>query len=226
MTNTATCRKRSLPSCQWRGQRWSGSRDVDLFITLPPDVAASRRMLNFNRVIKIWYIQGVYKRMVRFQKCIKRLHSATERCSPHSPPLTPIFTGMYENYSIVFSNSAGSDMLQMETTTYTYNMGRILSSCGCVSCDLGAHIEGLWLMYKNLDSCRCCRCTFCPCKVRNKFLVNFWNCTILLWIPCILFTLHVHFWWFKLIAKPVFANKIERVQACIDARGHHFQHLL
>jgi hypothetical protein len=24
----------------------------------------------------------------------------------------------------------------------------------------------------------------------------------------------------------VFANKIKRVQACIDARGHHFQHLL
>jgi hypothetical protein len=24
----------------------------------------------------------------------------------------------------------------------------------------------------------------------------------------------------------VFANKIRRVQACIDARGHHFQHLL
>ena len=23
-----------------------------------------------------------------------------------------------------------------------------------------------------------------------------------------------------------FANKIKRVQACIDARGHHFQHLL
>jgi hypothetical protein len=27
-------------------------------------------------------IQGVYKRMVRFQKFIKRLHSATGRCSP------------------------------------------------------------------------------------------------------------------------------------------------
>ena len=26
---------------------------------------------------------------------------------------------------------------------------------------------------RNLDSCRCWRCTFCPCKVRNKFLVNF-----------------------------------------------------
>jgi len=24
----------------------------------------------------------------------------------------------------------------------------------------------------------------------------------------------------------VFANKIKRVQACMDARGHHFQHLL
>jgi hypothetical protein len=24
----------------------------------------------------------------------------------------------------------------------------------------------------------------------------------------------------------MFANKIKRVQACVDARGHHFQHLL
>ena len=38
---------------------------------------------------------------------------------------------------------------------------------------------------RNLDSCRCWRCTLCTCKVRNKFLVNFWNRTILLCIPCI-----------------------------------------
>ena len=38
---------------------------------------------------------------------------------------------------------------------------------------------------RNLDSCRCWRCTLCPCKVRNKFLVNFWHRTILLCIPCI-----------------------------------------
>jgi hypothetical protein len=49
----------------------------------------------------------------------------------------PIFTGMYESYSIVFSNSAGSDVLQIETTIYTYYTGRIRLSCGCVSCDPG-----------------------------------------------------------------------------------------
>ena len=37
---------------------------------------------------------------------------------------------------------------------------------------------------RNLDSCRCWRCKLCPCKVRNKFLINFWNRTILLCIPC------------------------------------------
>ena len=39
---------------------------------------------------------------------------------------------------------------------------------------------------RNLDSSRCWRCTLCPCKVRNKFLINFWNRTILLCIPCIM----------------------------------------
>jgi hypothetical protein len=49
----------------------------------------------------------------------------------------PIFTGMYESYWVMFSNSTGSDVLKMETTTYTYYMGRIRLSCGCVSCDPG-----------------------------------------------------------------------------------------
>ena len=38
---------------------------------------------------------------------------------------------------------------------------------------------------RNLDSCRCWRCTLCPCKVRNRFFVNFWNRALLLCIPCI-----------------------------------------
>jgi hypothetical protein len=113
--------------------------------------------------------------MVRIQKFIKRLHSATGRCSP-----APIFTGMYESYSIVFSNSAGSDVLQTETTTYTYNMGRIRLSCGCVSCDPGCkHWRIIINALKNLNSYRCWRCKFCPCNIRNKFLVNFWNRTII-----------------------------------------------
>jgi hypothetical protein len=36
---------------------------------------------------------------------------------------------------------------------------------------------------RNLDSCRCWRCMLCPCKVRNKFLINFWNRTILCVYP-------------------------------------------
>jgi len=40
---------------------------------------------------------------------------------------------------------------------------------------------------RNLDSFRCWRCTLCPCKVRSKFLINFWNRTILLCIPCTCF---------------------------------------
>ena len=43
---------------------------------------------------------------------------------------------------------------------------------------------------RNLDSCRCWRCTLCPCKVRNTFRVNFWNRTIILCIPCTCYTGH------------------------------------
>ena len=39
---------------------------------------------------------------------------------------------------------------------------------------------------RNLDSCRFWRFTLCPRKMRNKFLINFWNRTILLCIPCII----------------------------------------
>jgi hypothetical protein len=36
-----------------------------------------------------------------------------------TPPPPPIFTGMYECFSIVFFNSSGSDVLQKETTTFS-----------------------------------------------------------------------------------------------------------
>jgi hypothetical protein len=43
----------------------------------------------------------------------------------------------------------------------------------------------------NLDSCRYWRCTSYPCKLRNTFPVNFWNCTILLCIPCIMYISYI-----------------------------------
>ena len=64
------------------------------------------------------------------------------------------------------------------------------------------------------------RCTLCPCKVRNKFLVNFWNRTILLCIPCILE-------WFKLhslrssrgLRHTIFFNSIACVRGSNPAHG-------
>ena len=35
-----------------------------------------------------------------------------------APP--PIFTGMYECFSILFFNNAGSDVLQKETTSFSF----------------------------------------------------------------------------------------------------------
>ena len=49
---------------------------------------------------------------------------------------------------------------------------------------LGNWPRGPALSMRNLDSFCCWRCMLCPCKVRNKFLINFWNHTILLCIPC------------------------------------------
>jgi hypothetical protein len=54
---------------------------------------------------------------------------------------------MYESYLIVFSNSAGSDVLQMETT-YTHYMGQIDYRVDVRRVTQGAHIKGLWLMRK------------------------------------------------------------------------------
>jgi hypothetical protein len=36
------------------------------------------------------------------------------------PPPHPIFTGMYEYFSVVFFNNAGSDVQQKETTTFYF----------------------------------------------------------------------------------------------------------
>jgi hypothetical protein len=57
--------------------------------------------------------------------------------------LPPIFTGMYKGYSIVFSNSVGSDVLQMKTTTYTYIWDEFDCRVDVCCVTQVAHIEGL-----------------------------------------------------------------------------------
>jgi len=72
---------------------------------------------------------------------------------------------------------------------------------------------------RNLDSCRCWRCTLCLCKVRNKFLVNFWNRTILLCIPCI-FTPWVHKFSINLGSIPKFWVPERRCEASSALNTH------
>jgi hypothetical protein len=41
----------------------------------------------------------------------------------------------------------------------------------------------LLLRMRDLGSSYCWQCTFCQCRVRNKFFMNFWNRIILLYMP-------------------------------------------
>jgi hypothetical protein len=126
--------------------------------------------------VLVCYIQGVYKRMVRVQIFIKRLHSATGRCSPPTP-FSQDCTRATQSCSPTLLDRTCCKWRQLHTHTIWDEFDYRVDVCRVTQ---GAHIEGLWLMHKNVDSCHCWRCTFCPCKVRNKFLVNFLNRTILL----------------------------------------------
>ena len=66
-------------------------------------------------------IQCIYKWMMQFQKWL--LPQMNTNYDDYilqldgAPPPSPLFTEIYECFSIVFFNSAGSDVLQKETTT-------------------------------------------------------------------------------------------------------------
>jgi len=65
-------------------------------------------------------MQGIHKTMVRFQKLTRNLFLTLHGHNVHRQPvLPPIFTGMYECFSIMFFNIARLDMLQKETTTFS-----------------------------------------------------------------------------------------------------------
>jgi hypothetical protein len=85
----------------------------------------------------------------------------------------PIFTGMYESYSIVFSNRAGSDggqWRQPHTQTVWDGLGYRVDVCRVTQ---GTHSEGLSLMHKKLGQLPLLTVYVLPWKVRNKLLVNF-----------------------------------------------------
>ena len=73
-------------------------------------------------------MQGIDKRKVRFQFLdmlefwlLTQLNTNYDDyiLQLDGAPHPPILTGMYECFSIVFFNSAGSDVLQKETTTFS-----------------------------------------------------------------------------------------------------------
>jgi hypothetical protein len=100
-------------------------------------------------------------------------------------PPSPIFTGMYESYSSCSPTALDRTCCkwrQPHTHTTWDEFDYRVDVCRVTQ---GAHIEGLWLMHKKLGQLPLLTLYVLPVKVRNKFLVNFWNCTILLCIPCI-----------------------------------------
>ena len=65
------------------------------------------------------HIQGIHKGMVRKTGCYPNWTPIMAITFYNWTVFPPIFTGMYECFSIVFFNSAGSDVLQKETTTFS-----------------------------------------------------------------------------------------------------------
>jgi len=76
----------------------------------------------FKKIIYIFLqnIQGIHKRMVRFQKLTRNLFLTLHGHNVHRQQwqLSKFFM-RYQCFSIVFFNSAGSEVLQKETTTFS-----------------------------------------------------------------------------------------------------------
>jgi hypothetical protein len=101
-----------------------------------------------NTTIQIYsLVQGVYKRMVRFQKFIKRLHSATGRCFP--PPYH-FHRNVRELLNRVLQqrwDRTCCKWRQPHTHTVWDEFDYRVDVCRVTQ---GAYIEGLWLMHKKL----------------------------------------------------------------------------
>jgi hypothetical protein len=87
--------------------------------------------------------------MVRFQKFIERLHSATGRCSL---PFSQECTRATQSCSSTALDRTCSKWRQPHTHTIWDELDYRVDVCRMTQ---GAHIEGLLLMHKKLDICCC-----------------------------------------------------------------------
>jgi hypothetical protein len=76
--------------------------------------------------------------------------------------------------------------------------------------------KGTALLYIAFGKLLCAYATVCRYSCQYRITLNELKTAITAYIRNIL----------QADLQKVFVNKIKRVQACIDARGHHFQHLL
>jgi hypothetical protein len=136
------------------------------------------------------YIQGIHKRMVRFQKWIKNI------CLTLHGPTYTVSGGNCPSFSCATSSS-----LLVLTAWPRGQFQRWLCSRPLQrTCYTGSGMSLVWMcvvwprvhtlkdcnyQMRNLDSCRRWRCVLCPCKVRHTFFIHFWYRTILLCMPCI-----------------------------------------
>ena len=151
--------------------------------------------LNSKYFINMTYIQGIHKRMVRFQKSTRNLFLSLRGHNVHRQQrqLSKFLMRYQQFVSHAYCGSAGpvSEMASQHEKAFCVLRFEVSKSVITVHREFRARF-GKDARMRNLDSCRCWRCTLCPRKVRNEFLVNFWNRTILLCVPCVCIVHHVH----------------------------------
>ena len=130
----------------------------------------------------VCYIQGIHKTMVRFQKLtwnvLLTLDGHNLHRQHHQLSKSLMCYQQFASHAYCGTVVPVSKMASYKTKAFCVLCFEVSRSVITVQREFRAR-------FRNLDSCRCWRCRFCLCKVRNSFLVNFWFRTILLCIPCI-----------------------------------------
>ena len=121
-------------------------------------------------------MQDIHKRMMRFQKLTSNLFLTLHGHNVHrqQQQLSKFLMRYQQFASHAYCGAAGpvSKMASQQGKAFCVLRFEVSRSVIAVQREFRARFRKDARM-RNLDSCRCLRCTLCPCKVRNKFLVNF-----------------------------------------------------